>query len=284
MFLLLTQCVSPTERDSAEEPTHPKHRAPAALERDEVADRYVGVVAPLEVVRLSFPTGGRLETVDVRPGDRVSAGDRIAALEQTRARLELERGRALLLAARSRHHAAKRRLEEAERLHRAERTLSRLGHAVRERAAAAVAARDEARAGLQASAYDEAARAREVELLESSLHSTVLVAPFAGRVTARFVDPGGEVGLRTPVVEVARHEEPIVRFAVPPRVGLRLEPGTGVVVAARDGRRAPAQVSHVAATTETGSRLVFVEARFAVAADVEAFPLREAVWIELEAS
>lgn len=57
-----------------------------ATESDTTVRNYVGVVEPETKVNLSFPLGGTLTELNVRNGDRVRAGQRIASVDDTRAR------------------------------------------------------------------------------------------------------------------------------------------------------------------------------------------------------
>lgn len=57
-----------------------------ATESDTTIRNYVGVVEPEIKVNLSFPLGGTLTELNVRNGERVRAGQRIASVDDTRAR------------------------------------------------------------------------------------------------------------------------------------------------------------------------------------------------------
>lgn len=52
-------------------------------EEREYASRYIGTVQPEKTVRLSFKTGGRIESVRVKKGDSVKKGDVLVSLEKT---------------------------------------------------------------------------------------------------------------------------------------------------------------------------------------------------------
>ena len=66
------------------------------------ANRYEGVLVPSKQYRLSFPHGGRVESVDVEEGERVKAGDRLASLDDSQYRIELERAKGTTRAAEAR--------------------------------------------------------------------------------------------------------------------------------------------------------------------------------------
>jgi multidrug efflux pump subunit AcrA (membrane-fusion protein) len=79
-------------------------------------------------------------------------------------------------------------------------------------------------------------RRAAVEQLRRRLARSELRAPFAGRISRRYLDPGATVAPGDPVVRLATTETLRLRFAVPPEEAAELAPGSRVVVMTDDGR------------------------------------------------
>lgn len=149
---------------------------------------FLGVLLAGETVELAPKSEGRIETVRVKPGDRVARGAVVAVLDVRPLRRQLAIAQAALAEA---HRRVTRRLP-----------LTR---------------------GLVAISSDELGTARlqmlearaRVQQLREALVATEVRAPFGGVVSARYADAGAIVGPGHPVVRLITEEAPRVRFAVP---------------------------------------------------------------------
>jgi membrane fusion protein (multidrug efflux system)/multidrug efflux system membrane fusion protein len=212
-----------------------------------------------ETVNLSAELRGRLESVSVRPGERVTRGMVLAEIQPLNLPEQIVSAEAAVQVARS-------GISQAE-------TALRLA---REREARVEAApdmfsaeqRSVAKGNRETSDKElESARARlvqaEAELrgLRGQSARRVLRAPTDGWVAARLLDPGALVEAGEPVVRLKRGDRYLLRFAVPPADAGRWAPGTPISWHP-DGQedRYPAVVARVAQQVDPASQMVFVEA------------------------
>ncbi|MEL6195814.1 MAG: efflux RND transporter periplasmic adaptor subunit [Myxococcota bacterium] len=83
-----------------EKPTPPQHRKVRYIQVEQAGGArertFSGVVEPAEESRLSFQVGGRIEALSVKMGDRVTAGQLIAKLDETDFRIALQEAQASL--------------------------------------------------------------------------------------------------------------------------------------------------------------------------------------------
>jgi membrane fusion protein (multidrug efflux system) len=208
--------------------------------------RYVslpGRIHANQEATLYAKVSGYLRTLLVDKGDRVHAGTSIGDIEVPELTAELMRYRAEAKAA------------DAE--------LARVT-AARAKAPDLVVPQtvDEARARL------EIARA-QIERIETLLRYAHLTAPFAGIVTARFVDPGAFIPAATAgnaagaaIVTLMDFDTVRVRVPVPEREAALVEPGQPLHfrVDVLGNEEVPANISRVSYAIDPGSQTMLVEA------------------------
>lgn len=226
-----------------------------------------GTVETLQV-RCSFRVGGLVSDRPVREGDRVSAGDTLALLDDTPLRLELSLREAELASARARlemmqaglrpqevssagasMQAASARMEEAADSYRRLAELHEAGAVSRQQLDRAATELEVAQQGFR-SASASASMAREgfreedvaaaeaaldaaqagVGLARERLGYAVLAAPRDGVVQITHVEAGEVAGTGSPVVTIARVDTVEVRAWVPQTALGDLEPGMAVDV------------------------------------------------------
>ena len=193
-----------------------------------------GTVAPRDEIALSFKVGGVVARVAVDAGDRVRAGQVLAALDLR----ELD---AALARARSAAAKAERDLERARRLY-ADSVLpqSRLE---------------------EVEALVDAARA-ELATATVNRQYAVITAPASGTVLRRFADPGELVAPGSPVLLLgAGQRDRIVRAGLADRDAVRVQPGDPAIVrfAAWPDRIFEGAVSRVGAAADPGTGTYTVE-------------------------
>lgn len=246
---------SPLLTADAVEAARDLHRRPD-IEREP----YLGVVVPRETVEVSADLSGRIESVEVRVGERVEAGQALARVEVEPLRQELSAAEASLGAARAELDRRAAELAEAEKRRRRRENVPETFS--REDLEATILEHDTALAaheGAEARLREQQAR---VERLRELLRAAVLRAPFRGTVALRHLDPGATVAPGTPVVRLIAAEQLFVRFAVPPARAGELEEGSRVDVALQGIEdRVTATVDQVAPEIDAASGMVFVEAR-----------------------
>lgn len=229
-----------------------------------VAEGFVGVIVPGEVVDLAPADPGVLTAVHVRAGDRVAAGQLVAELDPSRARDESRAAEAALAGTLAELARARVDLAEARRRLALEERGVQDGVSPRVAAAEAAHAVRRAEAAVQQATNSVAAQRARAESARRQLADTRLVAPFAGQVAWRARDPGATVGRGEPLVRLLRDGPLLLRFAVPPARARDLRPGA-VVVATVEAVSPPvrARVARVAPGLDPASGLVLVEASVA---------------------
>ena len=181
--------------------------ATVITQRIKIQDGYMtpvkvyGLVESSQVADIAFDTGGQVTEIYVDEGDVVNAGEVIALLDSDRlnARMmelhaSLERAQADLTLA----HLTEKRitqlvnkgLESSQRLDEAQANVASLSAQVKE---------------IQAS----------INSMKVEQAKTMLIAPFSGTVSTRYIDKGGVVAGGTPLLKVTSHDLYQARFAVP---------------------------------------------------------------------
>ena len=194
----------------------PSRTAVAESRRVPTLYRAVGTVRSRLEAHVAPQVTGRIVTVDVDAGHRVEKGALLATLESDSLRARVE-------AARSAEVAARASSERARLEHDRVRRLFESDAATQAQLEAADAADKEAAAAL------EAARQGVAEA-EVSLGFTRVVAPIAGVVAERAVDPGDLAWPGRTLIEI--HDPRVLRLEAHVREGLiaSLEPGAEVNV------------------------------------------------------
>lgn len=198
-----------------------------------------GNVQPVSEVALSFRTGGLLAEMDVVVGDSVEAGQGLARLDDTAARLQLEQARinldALLspsavIEAELAVLSAQKTLADANdrliyyELTQIERDLTEASARLAEQKLqeaqdyAALLQKgdisDQDLGTAQGAAFDRLKQARlAVANAQFALDNTVLTAPFAGTITRVNASAGESVGA-SPVLVLSTQDQLVVRFYV----------------------------------------------------------------------
>lgn len=231
-------------------------------------ESFIGVVLARESVEVASPLEARLEQVLVHLGDHVKSHATLATLDSAPFRQELAMAEASLRAAEAEQHRAQDLLAEARR--RRERVDS-----LREFVAEADRAAAELDEKLAVSALETAGahvdrETAGVQRLRATLASTELRAPFDGTIAARFQDPGVMVHAGTPIVRMIRSGDLWVRFSVPEkdRTGITAGTRVDVHIETLDSPLA-AVVEQIAPEVDSASRMVFMEARLDVPAELK---------------
>lgn len=261
------------DREGARSGTAAKVRAVpvkvAVIERGKirVALRYPGELKAPETVEVASEVGGRLEAVTVRMGQQVKPGQLLVRVDDAQLRSQLQEARAALLVARSSLKRAQVEDQTAATELKRKASLARRDLITRQEMDNVTSRRDTAAASLSvAQAQVSQAQAR-VGLLEKQLRDTRILAPFAGWVQARHLDPGAVVSPGTAVLQLVRKSPIVVRFKVGERhigeIRRRLAAGSLPVqihVDAYPKEPFSGAVVRVAPALDAASRTVAVEA------------------------
>jgi len=184
-----------------------------SIPRVELHPGFVEAVDPAAVAPRVMAT---VVALDAREGDAVTAGQRLATLDDRDARARVAQAQAVRSAAEAQAVQARLAFERAERLLAAEA-------ATRADWEAARAARDGAEAQVE--------RAGEgLREAEAALSWFVLEAPFDGRVLERLAEPGQLAVPGRPIVVLYRADRLRVAVAVPAELARGLAPGAALEV------------------------------------------------------
>lgn len=209
-----------------------------------------GLLQPLRESTLTAEVEGRIDTVLVRPGEKVRQGQVLARMDPRDLSARLAEQEANLAAARAQLDLAdktQRRNEELQARH----FIS--GNNL-----------DSSRSNLDASREAMRAREAQLDLARQALDKTVIRAPMEGVIADRAVQPGQHVGLNTRLFSIVDLSELEFAANVPVSEIANLQPGQGVKVAAEGGAgEAEGKVERIAPTADPATRMIPVYIRVA---------------------
>ena len=271
------------------------YRTTSAADRDGAAILASGTVEATQA-ELGFQVSGRLESLTVREGDAVTAGVKLAKLEQSEliAQREVARaqvaaahaGLAELLAGSRREDIAHARASLAVAMDRrdlAQRDVDRLAP-LAEQSLVSRQAFDQQRTQLSVSQGELAKAKEELQVLETGprteriaaqraalaqaeatvgrieaqLTQTELTAPFSGTITVRHREPGEALSPGNPVLTIRNFDDRWVRVYIPgDEVGrLKLGQRASITGDADPTKRYTGAVSYIASVAEFTPRNV----------------------------
>ncbi len=178
--------------------------------------RATGTIRAREDAILSAKATGQIKRVRVDVGDRVRPGAPLAEMDPTNARIALDN-------AKSRERLASARLAEAERDLARAKTL-------READGMSQSTFDQAQTGREiAAAQLDQARAA-VKAAQQAVDDTVIAAPFAGVITAKYRNAGDTVTLMpvSPIVALTDVDHLEIKLTVPEALEPAIQPGSVV--------------------------------------------------------
>lgn len=238
-----------------------------------------GTLSAVRNATVGAASAGRIVSVSVRVGDRVSAGTVLAQVDTSQYGAQLVGARAGAAAASDSQRAAQAQVAQAQsRLQLAQTTAGRMSSLYAQGAiskqqqdetqaslAAARAGVAQAQAGLGAAASMTAQAQAGVTAASVPLQNATITAPFSGVVTSKFVEPGSVVGPGSPVATVQDTRDLELDVAVPEDNAASLVPGASVAVHvdALGGAQVPATVRAVVPSDNAALRSATV--RVAVA-------------------
>jgi RND family efflux transporter MFP subunit len=205
--------------------------------------RATGMVRAKEEAILSAKGSGQIQKVLVQVGDRVKAGAPLVEMDPVNARIQLDNALAAERLAADNLAAAEREVARSKMLYEAQ-SLPEAGYdRVKTARDVAAAQLDQARAALSG--------ARQM------LADTVIVAPFAGVVTAKFRNAGDTVTMMpvTPILALTDVDHLEVRLAAPESIESFVRPGQVVQgVLTPSGQRFEAKVRVKGSVVDPQSR------------------------------
>lgn len=189
------------------------------------SDTLVGELVARDSLIASFPMGGRIASVTVREGDAVAKGAVLATMESVQQQQALRAAEAGVATARADFRQAQADLDRQSTL--------------LDRGATTRIARDTAEDALTIADGTLAQAQAELDQAQKAMHDTQLLAPDAGSVTDRMVEPGQVVGAAQPVLELALGGGLDALFDVPEALLTGDQPDTTIRLALLSAPDAP---------------------------------------------
>lgn len=223
------------------------------------------VTEPYRDATLSLPVTGRIEQLHVKPGDRVSRGERLVTLESTVEELEARRrkliwqGKTELEAAEIQARTYRKLLDSMRELYQATKSVSKeeldkmeleYGKAEAERKRAVIA---------------EQREKLEYELARANLERKRLTAPFAGTVVDIKLQEGESVEANQPLIQLVDVSKGRLVCNIEERLGRDVREGQKLPVRIQAGAghwEGKGRVIFVSPVTDAASGLVKVELEF----------------------
>jgi len=241
--------------------------AAAQAARPSAEPGFLGVVIARTSVDLAATFDSRLESVDVRMGDRVRRDARLATLDVRSAQQDLLIAEAAVRSVEAEHDQAV--LELADAKSRLER-LTRLSDLVSSEQVATGRYQEQlAAARLDRARAQVGERGARVNQLREVIDDAEIRAPFDGIVAARYFDPGSTVVRGTPILRVISPGALWVRFAVPEARAAQVAVGRHVLVRLESPvMMLSGTVENVAPEIDNALQMLVVEAAIAAAPEL----------------
>lgn len=206
----------------------------------------IGPLQPSRRADLSAEASGQVESVAVRPGDRVEQGQVLVQIDVERLTLDLNLARSNAEATRSQLALAEQQLARQQ--------------ALVERGVAAENTLDELRTNVDALRANLSAQEDQISAAELSLNRATVRAPFDGVVASRSIEPGSVVAAGTPLLSLVDLGRMEMTGAAPVSAGAAIRPGQEVDLAVDGvgGRSFTGTVERIAPVAEEGTRTLTV--------------------------
>ncbi|CAM3352690.1 Macrolide transporter subunit MacA [Bordetella sputigena] len=210
-------------------PAGPVHiTAPVVIGDIENLVLATGTVAPRKQVSVGAQVSGQLKSLKVAAGDRVSAGQLIAEIDDMAQQNSLRDAQARLDLRQAERRVAAARLEKAERVYRRERQMLAQAAGSRQDADAAEAELKQARAALAAADAEIASATIQVDAARVALGYTRIHTPIDGVVAAIVTREGQTVNAAQTapiIVKVAQFDMMTVKTRISEADVVRVRPG-----------------------------------------------------------
>jgi len=232
-------------------------------------DGYLAVIVARHAVEVTAELDGELRQLDVKVGDRVEPGARIATIETREIAEQLASARAALTALEAEHKRSEIELEAVKNQYDRRAAYKELYP--REELEELLSKERASAAAVETAAARVSEERGHVAQLAGRLGHAVLTSPLRGTVAARYLDPGAIVRSGTPIVRLISDGSFVVRFAVPPESSARLRLGAPIDFRPADaahieGADLPGTISQISPQVDTASQMIFAEAELRVPA------------------
>lgn len=207
--------------------------------------KVIGTIHPVQEAAIAAQVGGLAETVTVRPGDSVMAGQLLVEVGTTDLQLQLDQQRSTMIS-------------NQVQLRNAEATLDRT-KALTDRGLAAQNALDAAQAEVDQLAAAIATQQSQVAMAEANLERARVVAPFSGTVASRSIEPGQIVSPGTTMLTIVDLSSVRVDVVAALKDAARIKAGQPVRLTVHGVEQTvTGTVDRVSPVAEAGTRSIMV--------------------------
>ncbi|MCP4491695.1 MAG: efflux RND transporter periplasmic adaptor subunit [Gammaproteobacteria bacterium] len=191
----------------------------------------LGQVEPYRTVRLAVETSGRVESLQVKIGDRVKAGQRLLQIAINERKARLTEAEAILKQRQSDYDAAKK-MEQRGLQSQTNLTL--------------------------AEAQLESAKAQR-EQTQHEIGYTRVLAPFDGVINEKFIEVGSFVDRGNNVFMLIDNSRLLVSAQVPQQSISSIKPGQKAIARFMDGHEVKGKITYISATGDSSTRSFRIE-------------------------
>lgn len=225
---------------------HPLEVVAVQPQRVEDLVKVTGTIHPGQEAAIASQVSGLAETVAVRPGDHVEAGQLLVEVGTTDLRLQVDQQRSTMASTMVQLRAAQTTLE---------RTL-----ALSDKGLAAQTTLDSAQAQVDQLTAALATQQSQVAQAETNLLRARVVAPFAGTVSSRAIEPGQIVNPGTTMLSIVDLSTVRVEVIAALKDSARIEAGQSVrlTVQGMEEDTFTGTVDRVSPVAEAGTRSIKV--------------------------
>ena len=251
--LLVSQGATAPATAAADAPSVPRamHLHPMELvnvqpQRIEDLVMVTGTIHPVQEAAIAAQVGGLAETVTVWPGDHVEAGQLLVEVGTTDLQLQLDQQSSTMASS-------------IVQLRAAEATLQRT-RLLADKGLAAKTTLDTAQAEVDQLAAAIATQQSQVGLAEANLERARVMAPFAGTVASRDIEPGQIVSPGTTMLSIVDLSRVRVEVVAALKDSARIRAGQPVRLAVQGmaGEQFTGVVDRVSPVAEAGTRSIKV--------------------------
>jgi len=222
---------------------------------------YIGVLTPREMVEMTAPFTTKVKGFNVSLGDHVDVGQTLATLDDEELKQQIAVPKAELKGSQAEVAQAAVSSHAAYAAMQRERAGAKEGISSKADLQDATFKASEAGTGVAKAMANVEQEKAKIAQLESKLGQLTMTAPIAGRVSLRYVEPGGRIEEGRPVIRVISSDELFVKFAVPSEHVGQLAPGDKIQVTldAR-GTKVGAVVKTIAPELDPVAQMIVAEA------------------------
>jgi RND family efflux transporter MFP subunit len=225
---------------------HPVELVTVQPQRIEDLVKVTGTIHPVQEAAIAAQVSGLAETVAVRPGDHIDAGQLLVEVGTTDLQLQLDQQRSTMASS-------------VVQLRAAEATLART-KLLADKGLAAQTTLDTAQAEVDGLAATIATQQSQVALAEANLLRARVMAPFSGTVASRDIEPGQIVNPGTTMLSIVDLSTVRVEVIASLKDSARIVAGQSVRLAVQGlaGQQFTGVVDRVSPIAEAGTRSIKV--------------------------